>query len=47
MFEASATAVTQIAARTNEACILLRIGLESAHRIMERAVERNRPRNPI
>jgi transposase len=47
MFEAFAVAVLQSAASTSEACTLLRIGWEGAHRIMERAVERGLARRRL
>lgn len=47
MFEAFAVAVMQSAASTSEACTLLRIGWEGAHRIMERAVERGLARRSL
>ncbi len=47
MFEAFAVAVMQSAASTSEACTLLRIGWQGAHRIMERAVERGLARRSL
>ena len=44
MFEAFAVAVLQSAASTQEACALLGIGWEAAHRLMERAVARGMDR---
>ncbi|MBK8095095.1 MAG: ISL3 family transposase [Verrucomicrobiaceae bacterium] len=47
MFEAFGVAVLQSAASTREACELLRIGWEGAHRLMERAVKRGLARRSL
>ncbi len=47
MFEAFAVAVLQSAASTQEACALLGIGWEAAHRLMERAVARGLDRRSL
>ncbi|MBK8091187.1 MAG: ISL3 family transposase [Verrucomicrobiaceae bacterium] len=47
MFEAFGVAVLQSAASTREACELLRIGWEGAHRLMERAVKRGLVRRSL